>query len=162
MTPQPSPILLISLEEKGKSMEKNKQKIKIESRSNRGMTYTNPSLPQSKGLEAESGEELYFVDNALNLHKIHGNWDKVLAGDTNKGENYISMSNSGQKPKHADKFCNFAYIFYEWLLVDAKVAFLLLTTPSHSAVSPNSLSKAFRPFSNHQKESTHSTILEDR
>jgi len=127
------------------------------------MTYTNPSLPQSKGLEAESGEELYFVDNALSLqNRKHGKWNKVLAGDTNKGGNYISISNSGQKPKHADKFCNFAYIFYEWLLVDAKVAFLLLTTPSHSAVSPNSLSKAFRPFSNYQKESTYSTILEDR
>jgi hypothetical protein len=37
------------------------------------MTYTNPSLPQSKGLEAESGEELYFVDNALSLqNRKHG------------------------------------------------------------------------------------------
>jgi hypothetical protein len=64
------------------------------------MTYTNPSLPQSKGLEAKSGEELYFVDNALNLQNVNEKWNKVLVGRTNKEENYISISNSGQKPKH--------------------------------------------------------------
>jgi len=126
MTPQPSPILLISLEEKGKSMGKNKQKIKIESRSNRGMTYTNPSLPQSKGLEAESGEELYFVDNALNLHKIHGNWDKVLAGDTNKEKITYQLAIVGKR-QNMQVAKVYIYI-YEWLLVDAKVGFLLLTT----------------------------------
>lgn len=64
------------------------------------MTYTNPSLQQSKGLEAKSGEELYFVDNALNLQNVNEKWNKVLVGRTNKEENYISISNSGQKPKH--------------------------------------------------------------
>jgi hypothetical protein len=33
------------------------------------LTYTNPSLPQSNGLQAVSGEELYFVVNALNLQQ---------------------------------------------------------------------------------------------
>lgn len=31
------------------------------------LSYTNPSRPQSKGLEASSGVELYLVAKALNL-----------------------------------------------------------------------------------------------
>jgi len=41
--------------------------METEAKSTSSMTYTNPSLPQSNGLEAERGDELYFVDNALNL-----------------------------------------------------------------------------------------------
>lgn len=106
-------------------MEKKKQNIKTEAQSNSGMTYTNPSLLQSKGLEAERGEELYFVDNALNLQnkKKHGKWDKALAGDTKKGgTTYRSETVGKSQNVKVAKVCIYTY---EWLFSGCKNGFSL-------------------------------------
>lgn len=52
-----------------KCQEKYKINLIIQKNPSNRKPYTNPSLPQSKGREATSRRELYFVANALDLEK---------------------------------------------------------------------------------------------